>query len=89
VVLVLLGVATAAEAMSLGDTLYYTYGWLFRGVGVLVATIAVVLYLRGRRSCSLPGARDYRLMLLSLVLAGGATCVGLFWSTKYLGLWFG
>jgi len=26
VVLVLLGVATAAEAVSLGETLYYTYG---------------------------------------------------------------
>ncbi len=35
VVLVLIGVATAAEAVALGDTLYYTYGWFFRGAGIL------------------------------------------------------
>ena len=34
VVLALLGIATAAEAVSLGDTLYYTYGWYFRGAGM-------------------------------------------------------
>ena len=89
VVLVLLGVATAAEAVSLGDTLYYTYGWLFRGAGLLVATVAVVLYLRRRRSCNLRGVRQYRGMLLTLLLAGSATYAGLFWFTRYLGIWFG
>ena len=33
IVLVLLGVATAAEAVTLGDTLYYDYGWYFRAAG--------------------------------------------------------
>ena len=89
VVLVLIGVATAAEAVTLGDTLYYTYGWAFRAAGLVIATVAVVLYLRGRASCDLSGARRYWRTLLTLVVSGGATYAGLFWFTKYLGIWFG
>ena len=89
VVLVLIGVVTAAEAVTLGDTLYYTYGWFFRAAGFLVAALAVYLYLRGRRSCSIAGARSHWRMLAVLVLSGATAYAGLFWFTKYLGIWFG
>ena len=89
VVLVTLGVVTGAGAVTLGNTLYYTYGWLFRGAGLLVASVAVVLYLRRRGYCNLKGAYSYRAMLLTLVISGGATYTALFWLTKYLGEWFG
>jgi hypothetical protein len=75
--------------VSLGDTLYYTYGWGFRGAGLLVAIAAVVLYLRGRQSCSLRGAYRYRRMLAFLLLSDATSYADLFWSTKYLGVWFG
>lgn len=88
VVLVLIGVATAAEAVTIGDTLYYGYGWWFRGAGIAVAAVAVYLYLRRRNSCSIGGARRYRRMFLTLLLSGGATYAGLFWFTKMLGVWF-
>jgi hypothetical protein len=88
VVLALLGIATAAEAVTLGDTLYYTYGWVFRGAGLVVAVAAVYLYLRGRRSCSIQGARHYWRLPMALVVAGGVTYASLFWFTKYLGIWF-
>ena len=88
VVFVLIGIATAAEAVTLGDTLYYTYGWFFRAFGAVVAAAAVIVYLRRRRSCSIDGARRHWRMLGSLVLAGGATYAGLFWFTKYLSIWF-
>ena len=88
VVLVLIGVVTAAEAVTLGDTLYYTYGWFFRAAGFIVAAVAVYLYLRGRRSCSIAGARSHWKMLAVLVLSGAAAYAGLFWFTKYLGIWF-
>ena len=88
VVFALLGIATAAEAVTLGDTLYYTYGWIFRGVGFVIAATAVILYLRQRHNCSIRGARHYWRMLMALVVAGGATYAGLFWFTKYLGIWF-
>ena len=89
VVLVLLGIATAAEAVTLGDTLYYEYGWYFRSAGFVVAALAVVLFLRGRNACTVRGAYHYRRMLMVLVASGAATYAGLFWFTKYLGIWFG
>ena len=89
VVFALIGVATAPEAVTLGDTLYYDYGWYFRAFGGAVAAAAVIVYLRGRRSCSIDGARRHWRMLASLVLAGCTTYAGLFWFTKYLGIWFG
>ena len=88
VVLALLGVATAAEAVTLGDTLYYTYGWYFRAAGLAVAALAVILFLRGRGVCNVRGAYQYRRMLIVLVASGAATYAALFWFTKYLGNWF-
>ena len=89
VVLVLLGIVTAVEAVSLGDTLYYEYGWYFRAAGLAVAVVAVVLHLRGRNSCSVSGARRHWRTLAILVVTAGLTYAGLFWFTKYLGIWFG
>ena len=88
VVLVLLGIATAAEAVTLGDTLYYGYAWFFRAFGLAVAATAVVLYLRGWRMCTFAGARRSWRLLAVLVVAGVGTYIGLFWFTKYLGIWF-
>ena len=89
VVLALFGVVTATEAVSLGDTLYYGYGWYFRGAGLVVAAVAFTLYLRQRNSCSLRGARRHKGAALIMVLSGAAVYAGLFWFTKYLGIWFG
>lgn len=89
VVLVLLGIATAAEAVTLGDTLYDGYAWLFRVFGLAVAATAVVLYLRRRRMCTLAGARRSWRLLAVLIAAAVGTYIGLFWFTKYLGIWFG
>ena len=88
IVLVLVGVATAAEAVTLGDTLYYDYGWYFRAAGLGIAALAVILFLRGRGVCNVRGAYQYRRMLIVLVASGAATYAGLFWFTKYLGIWF-
>ena len=88
VVLVLLGIATAAEAVTLGDTLYYGYAWFFRAFGLAVAATAVVLYLRRQRMCTLAGARRSWRLLAVLAVAGVGTYIGLFWFTKYLGIWF-
>lgn len=54
-----------------------------------MAIAAVVLYLRGRQSCSLRGAYRYRRMLAFLLLSDATSYADLFWSTKYLGVWFG
>lgn len=88
VVFALFGIATAAEAVTLSDTLYYDYGWYFRGAGAILAAIGVVIYLRQKRACSIEGARRYWRLIAALVAAGAAAYVGLFWFTKYLGIWF-
>ena len=89
VVLALLGVVTAVEAISLGDTLYYEYGWYFRAAGLLVGALAVLVYLRRRNSCSIVGARRHWIALATLPVTAVITYVALFWFTKYLGIWFG
>ena len=89
VIAVLLGIATAAQAVTLGDTLYYDYGWYFRGAGALVAVTAVVLHLRRRGACSIDGALRYRRMLAVLAVAAVTMYVALFWFTRYLAVWFG
>ena len=89
VVLVVLGIATAAEAVTLGDTLYYEYGWWFRGGGLALAGVAVVVHLRRRGRCTLRGAGTVWRLLLTLAAAAAATYAALFWFTKYLGIRFG
>ena len=91
VVLVLLGIATAAQAVTLGDTLYYGYGcgWWFRAFGLAVAATAVAVHLRRRGRCTPAGARRSWRLLAALLAAGVATYAALFWFTKYLGIWFG
>lgn len=84
VVLYVLGLATATEAISLGDRLYYGYAWYFRGAGVLVAAVAVILYLRRRRSCSLAGLRANWRTVLGIALVMVATYGTLYAATGYL-----
>lgn len=84
VVLFLLGVSTAAEAISLGDRLYYGYTWYFRGVGLVVAIVAILIYLRRRRSCTLRGAGANWRTLLGIGLVMVVTYVALYTATGYL-----
>ncbi len=65
-VLFLLGISTAAEAVTLGDRLYYGYAWYFRGADLLLAAAATILYLRRRRTCSVAGAAAHWRTLLSV-----------------------
>ena len=81
--------ATAAQAVALGDTLYYDYGWWFRAFGLAVAALAVVVHLRRRRACTLRGAGRHWRLLSALAVTGGATYAALFWFTKGLSIWFG
>ncbi len=53
VVMVLLGLASGSLAISLGNTLYYQYGWYFRGAALVLAGAGVIAILRGRDACTL------------------------------------
>ena len=84
VVLVLLGLSSVSFAISLGNTLYYEYGWYFRGAALLLAAGGVVAILRRRRSCTLRGARAQWRLLISVVLLMVAVYAALYGLTAYL-----
>jgi len=84
VVLFLLGISTAAEAITLGDRLYYGYAWYFRGAGLLLAAVATIVYLRRRRSYSLAGAAGHWRTLLSVGATMVVTYAVLYAITGYL-----
>lgn len=84
VVLVLLGLSSVSFAISLGNTLYYGYGWYFRGAALLLAAIGVVGLLRRRRACSLGGARSQWRLLLTVLVAMVVVYVALYALSAYL-----
>jgi hypothetical protein len=84
VVLVLLGLSSVSFALSLGNTLYYEYGWYFRGAALLLAAAGVVGILRRRKSCSLRGLGEQWRLLLAVVLSMVLIYAVLYWLTSYL-----
>lgn len=83
-VLALLGLISASAAISLGNTLYYQYGWYFRGAAFLLAIVGVVGVLRQRKACSLRGVRTQGRLVLTVILAMVVMYGALFWVTSYL-----
>ncbi len=65
-VLALLGLSSVSFAISLGNTLYYQYGWYFRGAALVLAAAGVVSLLRKRKSCTLRGAREQWRLLVTV-----------------------
>ncbi len=83
-VLALLGLSSVSLAISLGNTLYYQYGWYFRGAALVLAAAGVVGLLRGRRSCTLRGARQQWRLLLTVVVTMAVVYTGLYLVTTWL-----
>jgi hypothetical protein len=84
VVLVLLGLSSVSYAISLGNTLYYDYGWYFRGTALVLAAAGVVAMLRRRRACSLRGARAQWRLLVTVGLTMLLVYAALYGITAYL-----
>ncbi len=85
VVLYLVGVASATEAVGLGNRLYGEYAWYFRGAGLIVGGAALALYLRRRGQCDLRGARRQWRTIASATVVGVATYAALYALTTWLG----
>lgn len=92
VILVLLGVSTVTFAASLSDALYGEYKWVFRGVGLVVLAISIVMYLRRQGVCTFDQAKRERNRIINLVvttlIAGVLGYVFfLYVVVHYLGVW--
>jgi len=93
-VLVMLGLSTAAFASSLADTLYGSYKWAFRSAGLLFLFGALIIYYRRQGVCTLNQARRRRneilnTILLALVVGIIAYAVFLYVIVHYAGVWYG
>lgn len=70
VILVLLGLSTASFAGSLADTLYGDYKWIFRGIGLVLLAITIVVYLRRKKGiCTIEEAKKRRNEIINIVLS--------------------
>jgi hypothetical protein len=83
-VLALLGLSSVSFAISLGNTLYYQYGWYFRGAALILAVAGVVSLLRGRKACTLRGVQEQWRLLVTVVAAMFVVYAGLYWLTGWL-----
>lgn len=87
VALVLLGLATAAEAVALGNVLYGAWGWIFKIAGGVLAIGGIVLQLRKRGECSVAGARRNWRYVARVGGIGLAVYVVIYAVTKLLASW--
>lgn len=71
-------------AISMGTTLYYDYGWYFRGAAILFAAVGIVQTLRHRKACSVRGAGVQWKLLLTVAVAMLVVYVALYGLTRYL-----
>lgn len=85
-VLALLGLSSVSFAISLGNTLYYRYGWYFRGAAVVFAAVGILGLFRRRKSCTLRGVREQWRLLVTVASAMVVVYAGLYWLTTWLAL---
>ncbi|GAC1425379.1 MAG: hypothetical protein NVSMB57_16880 [Actinomycetota bacterium] len=87
IVLLLFGVASASEAIGLGNNLYGRWGWAFKLAGVGFAIAGIVVQLKRRGQCSVRGARASWPFLLRVgMLMVGVYCA-VYAATKALATW--
>jgi hypothetical protein len=67
-VLVLLGLSSVAFGASLADNLYGNYRWAFRGIGLLLLIISLVIYFRKKGICTLDQVKRERRMIINVIL---------------------
>ncbi len=85
VVLVLLGLSSVSFAISLGNTLYYQYGWYFRGAALLLALGGLYVHLKRKNACTLRGAKSRWRTILAVFISMVVVYWALYLLTSYLG----
>jgi hypothetical protein len=69
IIFVLLGLSTLTFATTLGDTLYGDYKWVFRGIGLLLLFITLIIYFRRKKGiCTIDEAKKRRREIINTVL---------------------
>jgi hypothetical protein len=85
VVLVLLGLSTAAAAVDLGNRLFDEWGWAFKSAGVILAATAIWIQRRRARACGIEARPRLWRSILAVAAVGVATYGALYGVTTLLG----
>ena len=93
-ILVMTGLATVSFATSLADTLYGTYKWVFRIIGLMALLIAFYYHLQRTGICTLDDAKKHRneiinKLLLTLIIGIIAYIIFLYVIVEYAGKLYG
>jgi hypothetical protein len=68
VILVLLGLSGVAFASSLADNLYGNYKWVFRGIGLFLLAISLLIYFRNKGICTIDAVKRQRRKVINTIL---------------------
>jgi hypothetical protein len=85
VVLVLLGLSSAAAAVDLGNRLFSEWGWAFKLVGLALVVSAFVVQRRRARACAADARPRTGRNLVVMLGVGVATYLLLYGVTTWLG----
>ena len=84
-VLALVGLSSVSFALSLGNTLYYQYGWYFRGAALVLASAGLYVNLKRRKACTLQGAKSQWRMIAAVFVSMAIVYWVLYLVTSSLG----
>ncbi len=84
VILVLFGLSSVAFAASLGDLLYGTYKWAFRGAGLVFALLALFFYFRRKGICTLDEYKKNRNKVINIITMTVITLVVIYLLFTYV-----
>jgi membrane-bound ClpP family serine protease len=62
------GLASVSVAASMADVFYGTYKWAFRGVGLILLIIGLVMYFRKKNICTFDEVKKHRTKVINTVL---------------------
>ncbi len=66
--LLVFGVASVSVAASMADVFYGTYKWVFRGVGILLLIVGIIIHFRKQNICTFNQVKRYRTRIINTIL---------------------
>jgi len=66
--LLVFGIASVSVAASMADVFYGTYKWIFRGVGLLLLIVGIVMHLRKQNICTFDEVKKQRTRIINTIL---------------------
>lgn len=69
------GLASVSVAASMADVFYGTYKWVFRGIGLVLLIIGLVMYFRKKNICTFDEVKKQRTRIINTIIITVVTAV--------------